>query len=65
MYVWMLVWWSMWVVDEPFEFADDPVLEEQVQQQFIEEGKYNMDNPCYLYTIQSYIHMHLSNFVIL
>nr|CAB3503057.1 unnamed protein product [Digitaria exilis] len=32
-------------IDEPFEFADDPVSEEQVQQQFIEEGKYNTDNP--------------------
>ena len=30
--------------------GDDPVLEEQVQQQFVEEGKYNTDNPCYLYT---------------
>ena len=41
----------MWVADAPFEFADDPVPEEQVQQQFVEEGKYNTDNPCYLYTI--------------
>nr|CAB3465762.1 unnamed protein product [Digitaria exilis] len=32
-------------IDEPFEFADDPVPEEQVQQQFTKEGKYNMDNP--------------------
>nr|CAB3503087.1 unnamed protein product [Digitaria exilis] len=38
------------IVDEPFEFADDPVLEEQLQQQFSEEGKYNTDHPCYLYT---------------
>nr|CAB3503774.1 unnamed protein product [Digitaria exilis] len=38
------------VVAEPFEFADDPVPEEQVQQQFSEEGKYNTDHPCYLYT---------------
>nr|CAB3460292.1 unnamed protein product [Digitaria exilis] len=39
------------IVDEPFEFADEPVPEEQEQQQFTEEGKYNTDNPCYLYTI--------------
>nr|CAB3502823.1 unnamed protein product [Digitaria exilis] len=38
------------LVDEPFEFADDPVLEDQVQQQFTEEGKYNTDHPCYLFT---------------
>nr|CAB3503807.1 unnamed protein product [Digitaria exilis] len=39
------------LVAEPFEFADDPVHENQVQQQFTEEGKYNTDHPCYLYTI--------------
>nr|CAB3503352.1 unnamed protein product [Digitaria exilis] len=38
------------LVAEPFEFANDPVLEEQLQQQFTEEGKYNTDHPCYLYT---------------
>nr|CAB3503180.1 unnamed protein product [Digitaria exilis] len=38
------------LVAEPFEYADDSVLEEQVQQQFSEEGKYNTDHPCYLYT---------------
>nr|CAB3502730.1 unnamed protein product [Digitaria exilis] len=38
------------LVGEAFEFADDPVPEEQEQQQFAEEGKYNTDHPCYLYT---------------
>ncbi|KAF8674751.1 hypothetical protein HU200_048032 [Digitaria exilis] len=38
------------IVVEPFEFTDDPVSEEQVQRQFTEEGKYNTDHPCYLYT---------------
>nr|CAB3502855.1 unnamed protein product [Digitaria exilis] len=38
------------LVAEPFEFADDSVLEDQEQQQFTEEGKYNTDHPCYLYT---------------
>ncbi|KAF8728722.1 hypothetical protein HU200_017998 [Digitaria exilis] len=33
------------VVDKPYELADDPIPEEQVQQQFSKEGKYNTDNP--------------------
>ncbi|KAF8657346.1 hypothetical protein HU200_060114 [Digitaria exilis] len=36
------------LVDDPFEFADDPVLEEQVQQQFAEEGNFTRCDDCAL-----------------
>nr|CAB3468368.1 unnamed protein product [Digitaria exilis] len=36
------------LVDAPFEFADDPVLEEQLQQQFTEEGNFTRCDECAL-----------------
>jgi hypothetical protein len=45
------------------EVFEEQVFEEQFQDQAFEEGKYSLWFPCYLATLITFIHMHVSNLI--